>query len=80
VDGRKPRLHALGEAKRRLRQGVEPATLFAREFDVEGLQAVLELPESSRADDRRRYAGLRLSPGQRDARDRTLVRLGDDGR
>src|ERR1700730_3388498 len=78
VEGRKPRLYALGEAERRLRQRVEPTELLSREFDVERLQVVLELCEPSRADDCRGHAGLRLNPGQRDSRDRALLRLGDD--
>ena len=78
VDGRKPWLHVLRKAKRRLCQRVEPAKLFGREFDAERLEIVLELRESSRADNRRGHTRLRLNPGQRDARDRALMRLGDD--
>ena len=47
MNGRKPWLHALGEAERRLRQRVKPAKLLDREFDLEGLEVVLELLESS---------------------------------
>ena len=43
MEGRKPRLYVLGEAERRLRQRVEPAEFLSREFEVEGLQVVLEL-------------------------------------
>src|SRR5260221_5036551 len=57
VDGRKPWLHALGEAERRLRQRVEPAKLLGGESEVKRFHVVLELCEPPRADNRRSHAG-----------------------
>ena len=49
----------------------------ALELHVERRQILIELIEAPRADDRRRHAGLRLHPGERDSRRRRAELAGD---
>ena len=54
--------------------GVERGELLGREHEVGGGEVVVELLEAARADDRRRDAGLREHPRQRDLRHRHAAR------